>query len=42
MKIVEKKAGHNEKLSKLQVKLSNPLSLCWQVTKNVITIARSA
>lgn len=33
MKIVEKKAGHDEKLSKLQVKLSNPLSLCWQVTK---------
>ncbi len=33
MKIVEKKPGHDEKLSKLQVKLSNPLSLCWQVTK---------
>lgn len=33
MKIVEKKAGHDEKLSKLQVHLSNPLSLCWQVTK---------
>ena len=36
MKIVEKKPGHDEKLSKLQVKLSNPLSLCWQVTKTMI------
>lgn len=33
MKIVEKKAGHDEKLAKLKVHLSNPLSLCWQVSK---------
>ena len=33
MKIVEKKPGHDEKLAKLQVHLSNPLSLCWQVSK---------
>lgn len=33
MKIVEKKPGHDEKLAKLQVRLSNPLSLCWQVSK---------
>ena len=33
MEIVEKKSGHNERLSRLGVKLSNPLSLCWQVTK---------
>lgn len=33
MEIVEKKAGHDEKLAKLKVQLSNPLSLCWQITK---------
>ena len=33
MKIVEYKKGHEEKLKKLTVKLSNPLSLCWQITK---------
>ena len=33
MKIVEKKPGHDEKLAKLKVQMSNPLSLCWQVTK---------
>mgnify|MGYP004615434307 CR=1 FL=1 len=33
MKIVEYKKGHEEKLKNLKVKLSNPLSLCWQITK---------
>lgn len=33
MKIVEYKEGHEERLSKLKVTLSNPLSLCWQITK---------
>ncbi len=33
MKIVEYKKGHEEKLENLKVKLSNPLSLCWQITK---------
>ncbi|MDD5396650.1 MAG: radical SAM protein [Candidatus Moranbacteria bacterium] len=33
MKIVEYKTGHEERLAKLKVTLSNPLSLCWQVTK---------
>ena len=33
MKIIEYKKGHEEKLDKLKVKLSNPLSLCWQITK---------
>ena len=33
MKIVEYKNGHEEKLESLKVKLSNPLSLCWQITK---------
>ena len=33
MKIIEKKPGHDEKLAKLKVHLSNPLSLCWQVSK---------
>lgn len=33
MKIVEYKKGHEEKLKNLEVKLSNPLSLCWQITK---------
>jgi MoaA/NifB/PqqE/SkfB family radical SAM enzyme len=34
MKIVEYKKGHEERLANLKVTLSNPLSLCWQVTKN--------
>lgn len=38
MKIVEYKKGHEEKLKNLKVKLSNPLSLCWQITKSVIII----
>jgi len=33
MKIVEYKKGHEERLANLKVTLSNPLSLCWQVTK---------
>lgn len=33
MKIVEYKKGHEERLANLKVSLSNPLSLCWQVTK---------
>lgn len=33
MKIVEYKKGHEEKLKSLNVRLSNPLSLCWQITK---------
>lgn len=33
MKIVEYKRGHEERLANLKVTLSNPLSLCWQVTK---------
>lgn len=33
MKIVEYKKGHEERLANLKVKLSNPLSLCWQITK---------
>lgn len=33
MKIIEYKEGHEERLSALKVTLSNPLSLCWQVTK---------
>lgn len=33
MKIVEYKKGHEERLSNLKVTLSNPLSLCWQITK---------
>lgn len=33
MKIVEYKKGHEEKLQNLEVRLSNPLSLCWQLTK---------
>lgn len=33
MKIVEYKDGHEERLNNLKVTLSNPLSLCWQVTK---------
>lgn len=33
MRIVEYKKGHEEKLKNLKVKLSNPLSLCWQITK---------
>ena len=33
MKIIEYKNGHEEKLKNLMVKLSNPLSLCWQITK---------
>lgn len=33
MKIVEYKAGHEDRLAKLDVSLSNPLSLCWQITK---------
>ena len=35
MKIIEYKKGHEEKLDKLKVKLSNPLSLCWQITKKM-------
>lgn len=34
MKIVERKAEHDEKLEKLKVRLSNPLSLCWQISKH--------
>lgn len=33
MKIVEYKQGHEDRLASLKVTLSNPLSLCWQVTK---------
>ncbi len=33
MKIVEYKEGHETKLNNLKVTLSNPLSLCWQITK---------
>lgn len=33
MKIVEYKQGHEDRLKNLKVTLSNPLSLCWQVTK---------
>lgn len=33
MRIVEYKKGHEERLTNLRVTLSNPLSLCWQVTK---------
>jgi MoaA/NifB/PqqE/SkfB family radical SAM enzyme len=33
MKIVEYKKGHEERLANLKVTLSNPLSLCWQITK---------
>lgn len=33
MKIVEYKKGHEEKLKNLKVTLSNPLSLCWQISK---------
>lgn len=33
MKIVEYKEGHEKKLANLKVTLSNPLSLCWQITK---------
>jgi MoaA/NifB/PqqE/SkfB family radical SAM enzyme len=33
MKIIEYKQGHEKRLANLKVKLSNPLSLCWQVTK---------
>ena len=33
MKIIEYKKGHEEKLKKLKVILSNPLSLCWQISK---------
>lgn len=33
MKIVEYKNGHEKLLENLKVTLSNPLSLCWQVTK---------
>jgi len=33
MKIIEYKQGHEKRLANLKVTLSNPLSLCWQVTK---------
>ncbi len=33
MKIVEYKKGHEERLKNLKVVLSNPLSLCWQISK---------
>ena len=33
MKIVEYKRGHEERLANLKVTLSNPLSLCWQITR---------
>lgn len=33
MKIIEYKEGHEEKLKNLKVTLSNPLSLCWQISK---------
>ncbi len=33
MKIIEYKNGHEERLRNLHVTLSNPLSLCWQITK---------
>lgn len=33
MKIVEYKKGHEERLKNLKVSLSNPLSLCWQISK---------
>lgn len=33
MKIVEYKSGHEKRLDNLKVTLSNPLSLCWQITK---------
>ena len=33
MEIIEYKKGHEKKLDNLDVILSNPLSLCWQVTK---------
>lgn len=33
MKIVEYKKGHEERLKNLKVILSNPLSLCWQISK---------
>ncbi|MDO8513268.1 MAG: radical SAM protein [bacterium] len=33
MRIVEYKEGHEQRLANLKVTLSNPLSLCWQVTR---------
>lgn len=33
MKIIEYKQEHEKRLANLKVTLSNPLSLCWQVTK---------
>jgi len=33
MRIVEYKKGHEERLANLKITLSNPLSLCWQVTR---------
>lgn len=42
MKIVEKKPGHDEKLAKLKVQMSNPLLFAGRLQRNATTTVRSA